>query len=44
LCGILWKGVKKWGHKQKYRPLTAVEKEKVGAVKQKLMTDYALIK
>jgi hypothetical protein len=41
---ILWKGVKKWGHKQKYRPLTAVEKEKVGAVKQKLMTDYALIK
>jgi hypothetical protein len=41
---ILWKSIKKWGHKQKYRPLTNVEKEKLLAVKAQLMTDYSLIK
>ena len=41
---ILWKSVKKWGHKQKYRPLMNEEKEKLVAVKTQLMSDYSLIK
>jgi hypothetical protein len=41
---ILWKSIKKWGHKQKNRPLTNLEKEKLLAVKTQLMTDYSLIK
>ncbi len=41
---ILWKSIKKWGHKQKYRPLTNVEKEELVAVKTQLMNDYSLIK
>lgn len=39
---ILWKSVKKWGHKKKYRPLIKEEKEKIEAVRTKLMNDYTL--
>ncbi|MBK5278425.1 MAG: hypothetical protein JJE09_06145 [Bacteroidia bacterium] len=41
---ILWKSVKKFGHKQKYRQLTGEEIKKLEAVKTQLMTDYSLIK
>jgi hypothetical protein len=41
---ILWKSVKKFGHKQKYRRLTVEEMEKLEAARTQLMTDYSLIK
>lgn len=41
---VLGKRVKKFGHKQKYRPLTIPEKEKLVAAKTQLMNDYAFIK
>ena len=41
---ILWKSIKKWGHKQKYRPLTKGEMEKLQVVKTQLMNDYSTIK
>jgi hypothetical protein len=41
---ILWKSIKKWGHKQKYRPLTKGEKEKLEASKTQLIRDYSAIK
>jgi hypothetical protein len=41
---ILRKSIKKWGHKQRYRPLTEEEKEKLEAVKTQLMNNYSLIK
>jgi hypothetical protein len=40
---VLWKSVKKFGHKKKYRPLTIAEKEKIELIKTKLMDDYTLI-
>jgi hypothetical protein len=41
---ILWKSIKKFGHKKKYRPLTEAEKEKIEAIKTQLMDGYELIK
>ncbi|HEY3387060.1 MAG TPA: hypothetical protein VGK46_11155 [Saprospiraceae bacterium] len=40
---VLSKRIKKWGHKQKYRPLTDDEKKKIATVKTQLMKDYASI-
>lgn len=41
---VLWKSVKKWGHKKKYRPLTTEEKENLQAVTIKLLNNYAKLK
>lgn len=41
---ILWKSTKKWGHKQKYRPLTKEEMDNLEFAKTRLMFDYDLLK
>jgi hypothetical protein len=41
---VLWKSIKKFGHKKKYRQPTQAQMEKIETVKTKLMKDYALIK
>ena len=39
---ILWrKGVKKWGHKKRYRRLTEDEKADIQAVKAKILSNYS---